>query len=158
MREGHFVSDDGKAVRNYMKGSFVFDLIGSFPVNIVLDALESCEHHDADSGVATECGFDRSNRLLRMLRMFKLAKLTRMLKLVQYLEYVEMVVKFNPAFLRVFRLCLWMIMYCHWFGCIWWLVADVEMNVEHAVGVRTQGLQPWTSAVLLTHARAPTLD
>ena len=37
-----------------------------------------------------------------------------------------MILKFNPALLRIFKLGCISILCCHWFGCIWWLVADLE--------------------------------
>ena len=68
-----------------------------------------------------------------MLRLAKLTKLFRMIKLDWYLEYVEVVMKFNPGLLRVFKLCIWSILLCHWFGCIWWLVSDLEIVSAAAV-------------------------
>ena len=136
LRSGQFVNDDLGALKHYLKGQFVFDLVGAFPVNMLLDLGDGCDVSSSQAMNAA-CDVKRSNRMLRMLRMFKLAKLTRMLKLTQYLQYFEMVVKFNPAFLRVFRLCLWMIICCHWFGCIWWGVADWEMapGIESGIDI-----------------------
>jgi len=119
--EGHFVQDDWKAVKRYLSGSFIFDLIGSFPINLVLLPLQ--DGQDDDSAT-----FGRTNKMLRLLRMAKLTKLTRMLKLSKYLEYVEVVIKFNPAVVRIVKLCMIIILTCHWFGCIWWLVSDLEMS------------------------------
>ena len=34
--EGHFVSDDWLVARAYLKGSFVMDVAGTFPLNIVM--------------------------------------------------------------------------------------------------------------------------
>ena len=42
-------------------------------------------------------------------------------------RYVEVVLKFNPALLRIFKLFLAAVLCCHWFGCLWWLVSDIEM-------------------------------
>lgn len=125
--EGHFVDDDWKAVTNYLKGSFLFDVVGSFPLNLVflgIDQQNSLTDEDQDSNA----GLARTNKMLRLLRMAKLSRLTRMLKLGKYLEYVEVVVKFNPGLIRVFKLCLAIILCCHWFGCVWWLISDFEMG------------------------------
>ena len=108
--EGHFVDDDVMAMRNYLRGSFLFDVIGSFPLNFILSAT-------IDQQQAVDAG--RSNKLIRFLRLAKLTKLLRMIKLGTYLEYVEVVMKFNPGLLRVLKLCLISILCCHFFGCIW---------------------------------------
>ena len=48
--------------------------------------------------------------------------------------------RFNPGLLRVFKLCLMSVLCCHWFGCIWWLVSDLEMMPSDAPpGYYTQG-------------------
>ena len=63
-----------------------------------------------------------------MVRLTKLTKLFRMIKLGAYLEYVEVVIKFNPGLLRVFKLIVVSILMCHWFGCSWWLISDLEIQ------------------------------
>ena len=40
MREGFLVKDDWLAAKHYLKGSFVFDVLGSFPLNIVVMILQ----------------------------------------------------------------------------------------------------------------------
>ena len=35
MHEGHFVADDGAVAKAYLKGSFLMDVLGTFPLNIV---------------------------------------------------------------------------------------------------------------------------
>ena len=77
--EGHFVSDDLMAIQHYLRGSFLFDVIGSFPLNLVLAAATNDEDNSAGRG----------NKLIRMIRLAKLTKLFRMIKLGRYLEYVE---------------------------------------------------------------------
>jgi len=143
--EGHFVHDDWKAVKRYVGGSFVFDLIGSFPLNLVLLPLQDDQSDDSAS-------FGRTNRMLRLLRMAKLTKLTRMLKLSKYLEYVEVVIKFNPAVVRIVKLCMIIILTCHWFGCIWWLVSDLEMSDEELASPWYAGENNWHPPIWLKRA------
>ena len=152
LKEGHFVSDDYRALRHYLKGWFIIDLVGSFPINFVLDYASGCDARAASNPATAQtlCGVGRSNKMLRMLRMFKLMKIIRMLKLTRYLEYVEVVVKFNPALLRVLRLCLWSLISCHWFGCLWWLVSDWEMADSTVIGpdglpTYVAGFQEWAA-------------
>ena len=96
----------------------MFACIRSFPLNYVFLAF-------VGEQAATDA---RANRMVRMLRLAKLVKLARMVKLSVYLEYVEVVIKFNPGLLRMFKLIIWAILCCHWFGCIWWLISDIEIK------------------------------
>ena len=122
--EGHFVSDDWLAAKNYFFGTFFIDFLGSFPLNLILWAVQSSEA--TTSGEALEAG--RANRVLRLFRLMKLAKLARLVKLKSYMQYLALLVKFNPALLRIFQLWLWAIFCCHWFGCVWWFIADMELT------------------------------
>ena len=128
MAEGHFVNDDLLAIQHYLRGSFLFDVIGSFPLNLALAASNDADVRTDDAA--------RGNKLLRMIRIAKLFKLFRMIKLGRYLEYVEVVIKFNPGMIRVFKLILISIGLCHWFGCLWWLISDLEIqDLAGATGV-----------------------
>ena len=77
--EGHFVNDEWMAMKRYLKGSFLFDGVASFPINLLIYAINT--ENDEGAGAA------RANKMLRLLRMAKLTKLVRMLKLGTYLEY-----------------------------------------------------------------------
>jgi len=97
--EGLFVDDGVMAIRHYLRGSFLFDFVGSFPLNLILLAtVDFSQQHTIDAA--------RSNKILRTLRLAKLTKLFRIIKLGTYLEYAEVVVKFNPGLLRIFKLVL----------------------------------------------------
>jgi hypothetical protein len=49
------------------------------------------------------------------------------------MEYLEHVVKFNPSAMRIARLGLGMVGCCHWLGCLWWFVSDLELEGDVAV-------------------------
>ena len=132
--EGHFVDNDYDALTHYlnpMTGSFVLDFLGSFPLNLILMGFNDVTQDDAASDAT------RVNRMLRLLRLTKLFKLARLTKLATYLEYLVLLVKFNPGLLRIVRLGLVSFLCCHWFGCIWWLIADIELTVDYNLPV------PW---------------
>jgi len=131
MVEGHFVRDDWLVMRHYLRGSFAFDLISSFPLNLVIYALDDGSNDENSRSGA------RANKMLRLLRVAKLVKLVRMRKLGTYLEYVEVVIKFNPGLLRIFKLSLVALLCCHWFGCLWWLVSDIEITATDDL------MSPW---------------
>ena len=91
VHEGHFVNDDWLTAKAYLKGSFTMDVLGTFPLNIVLmvanpdnpygDPLITAAETGGEGGGDFDAG--RANRMLRLLRMAKLAKLARMAKLAK---------------------------------------------------------------------------
>ena len=34
----------------------------------------------------------------------------------------------NPGVVLIFKLTLIMLFCCHWFGCLWWLISDLEQS------------------------------
>ena len=132
--EGHLVDDDWKTLKHYLKSSFTMDAMGSFPLNLVLIAVNPDNPYgevlDEDSEAGTDVG--RMNRMLRMMRMTKLTKLTRMFKLARYIEGAEAII--NPGLLGVIKLVMISLLCCHWFGCMWWLICDLEINEPDLLG------------------------
>lgn len=96
--DGVFLRDTRLICRHYLSGSFLIDLLGSFPLNLILKAI-------GDDGDGTA----RLNRQLRLLRIVKLNRLLRLFKLSKSLKYVELMVKFNPSAMRIVKLLLIMV-------------------------------------------------
>ena len=114
MHEGHFVSDDWVVAKAYLKGSFLMDVLGTFPLNIaMMVANPENPYGDAQlaamlsAGQADNGGMDpgRANRMLRLMRMAKLAKLARMRKLAKTMEAFEEFL--NPGVLAVMKVTPW---------------------------------------------------
>ena len=82
--EGHLVTDSRLVAQRYLRSSFLLDLVGSFPLNLILSVVSSAG--DEDDGGAD---FARLNRQLRLLRIVKLNRLLRLSKLSKYLKYLE---------------------------------------------------------------------
>ena len=139
MSEGHFVSDDWLVAKSYLKGSFIMDCLGTFPLNILLMITNPANPYGdtqvaemiaaaetAAGGSGTDVG--RANRMLRLLRMAKLAKLARMRKLAKYAAAFEEYL--NPGVLAIVKLVAISIICCHMFGSLWWMISDLEMSEE----------------------------
>lgn len=115
--DGVFVKDSTLVCRHYLLGGFLIDLIGAFPLNLILKAVGDTDNESTG----------RLNRQLRLLRVIKLNRLLRLAKLSKNLKYVELAIKFNPSAMRIVKLLLIMLGFCHWIGCAWWLVAELEL-------------------------------
>lgn len=70
------------ACKQYLQGSFIFDCVASFPINLLLMPTQSNDNEGSAQ-------YYRTNKMLRLLRVAKLTKLLRLIKLGAYLEYVE---------------------------------------------------------------------
>ena len=121
--EGLLITDSKRIAKHYVQTSFWIDAVGSFPLNLLLTLINQ---DDSDDDSPSNVG--RLNRQLRLLRLVKLNRLLRLSKLSKNLKYVELAIKFNPSAMRVFKLIVIMLLCCHWMGCSWWFVADLELH------------------------------
>ena len=80
MLEGHFYDDDWLALKKYLQTGFIVDFCGSFPLNIILIAVDPNNPYGREysDGADSSQDYTRLNRMLRILRMTKLFKLARM--------------------------------------------------------------------------------
>lgn len=118
--EGHLQRDGSAIALNYLRGGFVTDLIGSFPLYLVF-AYFSDQSDDPSSAA-------RLNRQLRLIRIAKLNRMLRLSRLTKKLKYLELLVKFNPGVLRVAKVFVMLMLVCHWIGCAWWFISDMELS------------------------------
>lgn len=130
MVDGELVTDSRRIAAHYVRGSFVIDLLGSFPLNLFMGAALAV----SNSGDAGETASSqqspaaaRLNRQLRLLRVFKLNRLLRLSKLSRKLKALEVLIRFNPSMLRVLKLTMLMLVSAYWMGCTWWLVSEYEL-------------------------------
>ena len=131
--EGHLQRDGWLIAQHYLKGNFVVDLIGSFPLQLVLQTVSEEGKSDPTA---------RLNRQLRLLRLFKLNRLLRLFRLAKKLKYLELLIKFNPSVLRVIKLIVFMMLICHWLGCAWWFVSDLELSATSTPTISQNSWQP----------------
>ena len=128
---GHYMDDTWLAARHYLRGGFIVDFAGSFPFNLLESAANSGVPSAPDSSGQQQAGSaSRLNRLLRLLRLFKLA---RMFRLARYMKDLELL-QHNPGLMRIAKLALVSLLFCHILGCAWWLVADYERETPDLFG------------------------
>jgi len=149
VKEGHFVNDDWLAAKNYLKGSFFIDVLGSFPLTILLMMIQPDNPYGdvIEDQESVDPGVGRVNRMLRLLRLAKLAKLFRMAKLAKYLSNFEEFL--NPGVLAVVKLGTIALMCCHWFGCLWWLISDLELSEKELESPWYAGENSWHPPIWL---------
>ena len=141
MHEGHFVNDDWMVMSAYLKESFIMDVASTIPLGII-QMLASPDNPYGDEQItqmqiAAEqaAGGSSENsaqtaRMLRLLRLAKLTKLARMRKLAKLAESFEEYI--NPGVLAVSKLVFISLFCCHLFGCLWWMISDLEISEELA--------------------------
>lgn len=99
-----------RIAKNYLRGWFVFDLVGSIPVSLL------------DDGTGL---YLRNFKLLRLPRLFKLLKLLRLVKMIKlfrmrlYLRQLDKLFHINPGALRMAKFCFWFLVFSHWCACLW---------------------------------------
>ena len=50
-------------------------------------------------------------------------------------------IRFNPSVVRIFKISVLMMLCCHWMGCAWWLVSDLEIQAnDDGEGARARRL------------------
>lgn len=134
--DGHHLVTDGRLIAiSYLRSTFIVDLVGSFPINLILELASPADYSGGGQNDATA----RLNKQLRLLRIAKLNRLLRLSKLSNSLKAVEVLLSFNPSFIRVLKLVLVMVCCCHYMGCAWWLVANLELDSALSP---TNGWQP----------------
>ena len=72
MVDGQFVTDTRAIARYYVRTTFFVDLVGSFPINLILKAANPDDNETTSTA--------RLNRQLRMLRVIKITRLLRLSK------------------------------------------------------------------------------
>lgn len=124
----HLVSDWRLIAISYLRGTFIIDLVGSFPFNLAVDLANQLSGGGDNGGGGQGEATARLNKQLRLLRIAKLNRLLRLSKLSSSLKAVEVMLSFNPSAFRVLKLVLVMVCCCHYMGCAWWLVAGLELE------------------------------
>ena len=139
MHEGHFVNDDWPVMKAYLTGAFGLDVAGTIPLGIIqmltnpdnpfgdeqITQMKMAADEAAGGGSGNSA---QSARMLRLMRMAKLTKLARMRKLAKVLESFEEYL--NASVLAVFKLIFILLFCCHLFGCLWWMISDLEIAEE----------------------------
>ena len=112
--DGAVVMNKGHIARNYLRGWFTIDAISSIPFESLIVFTGVYLHP-----VLT------MNKLLRLLRLFKIMRFLRQSKTIT--KYVD------ATLIRLFELVLFLLLFWHYVGCLWWYIGDDRSIVERGL-------------------------
>jgi len=116
MRNGALIKESRSIVQYYLHGEFRLDSIVAFPYVWVLQPA----FNSADLPVAAR--LIPLSRLLRTLvRLYRVESNGGLLK-------TSSMLRFNPGLVRVGQLMLMLLLACHWTGCLWWLIGEIDIE------------------------------
>ena len=124
--DGVYVEDPTFIAMHYLRGNFATDFIASFPYAWLLGVrLVPAGSSSRQAG----------ERLLPLLRVLRIAiPLLRGAGGAKTGASLTSSFGLNPGVSRVLKLMLVLVCACHWIGCIWWCVGEIEQDGLIAYG------------------------
>lgn len=121
-------------VKRYLRQQFLPDAILSVPVawlQVGLSGQVFCDPtaatDDSDSGVdSTSLSLVRLPRLLRILRLLRIMKVLKLFDL----KIFDVIKHLDPNVMALGKIMCFVIVFCHFLACIWWLVKRDDPNIE----------------------------
>ena len=120
--DGVYVEDPTFIAMHYLRGNFASDVIASFPYAWL--------HGLRTSSVSTSIvARTVSERLLPLLRVLRVGvPILRSAGSGTTSTSSSTTFGLNPGVTRVLKLMLLLVYTCHWIGCIWWCVGELEQD------------------------------
>eukprot|EP00873_Tetraselmis_striata_P006068 jgi/Tetstr1/426332/TSEL_016645.t1 len=111
IREPDFVTilSRKKIALNYCKGWFVFDVVSSVPLDLIIMQESSTVM--------------KLPRVLRLIRIFRLVKVLRLSRAVRYAQRLQIFARMSTFGMRITKLICLGIIFLHWNACAQFLVA-----------------------------------
>jgi hypothetical protein len=137
MRAERWVSDHGAIIRHYLYGWFLLDflalMVGVFDV-YAYSIIASEEQQQG--GGAHELQRASSTKLVRvLLRLLRATRLLKMLRLMnmrrlvrRWEEFIGETVSVSFSTLKLVKCVVGVAAVCHWFACLWGLVASFQTS------------------------------
>lgn len=111
--DNQIVLSDWVVAKNYLQGWFPFDLMASFPYNLLVVIIES--------------GGSKTAVNNNIFGIFKMPRLFRLSRLWAKLEQLS-----SAGFLRVLLHITFFILGAHWVGCFWWIIGETSYDSKDA--------------------------
>lgn len=103
-QRGKEVKDTKLMAQNYLRKSFLIDLIAALPFHLI-------RFKESD---------DSQNNWAQIFEMFKFGRLLRITKIVQFLRAIRQI----KGSILVLKIILFLVIYLHFFACLWWLIVS----------------------------------
>ena len=91
--------------KNYLKMQFWVDLSATLPLDTIISVI-----------------LNDDNELYALFGLIKMGRIFRLKKIIQFLNLVEDL----KAFLNLFKLMFFIVMYLHCFACVWWYITKTS--------------------------------
>lgn len=119
--DGLYIADPLFIAAHYVRGDFLTDAIAAFPYAWLSGIRLTPESDGSPSRLAGE----RMVPLLRVMRII--------IPLARFLSTADSNVssvhgRINPGVTRVVRSVLLLLFTCHWIGCMWWCIGELEQD------------------------------
>ena len=117
------VTDQASIFVNYARGWFFFDLIGAFPINLLMLAFCNDEDNSNASNLL------RAPKILKQLRLLRAMRILRIVRLKRMLERVRDYFNIRAGYLRLLQMLIGVFLVLHYDACIMhWLGTDYKIN------------------------------
>jgi CRP-like cAMP-binding protein len=170
MRNGALICDSGRVAEAYYQGEFKLDFAVAFPyvwalqplfnaTNLPTSARLSESAHPSPREdrrrTARHAAVRSTRNCNRGFFCVFAVPLSRLLRTVLRLYRVESsgslmrassVLRFNPGLVRMGQLMLMLFLACHWAGCLWWIIGEVDPDSQEA---DDEGTTQWAASTWL---------
>ena len=99
--KGGLITNPKTIAKIYLKGQFWIDLVATLPLDQILELI-----------------FSDQNPYYELFGIMKLGRVLRLNKLIQFMNVDEDI----KASLNLSKMIFFLIIYIHFYACIWWLV------------------------------------
>ena len=115
------VTDQKSIFLNYLKGFLIIDIVGSFPVDLVM--LPFCTE---TTGVNTN-NLLRAPKILKQLRLLRALRLLRVSRFKRMVDRIRDVLNISPGYLRLLQLTFVIFIGLHYDACIFYWIGALYM-------------------------------
>ncbi|OQR96174.1 cyclic nucleotide-binding protein [Achlya hypogyna] len=122
--EGHLTMNTRQIAERYLKGWFWIDLVSTFPIGSVAEALTP----SASMTNSTSTSY-QNLKLIRFMRLARLLKLVRLLKLNRSVSSFENVLDLSPAAIRLLKLFVQVCFIAHLSACVFYFIGQLSQQI-----------------------------
>ena len=128
---GEYVDNRIEVAKAYLQGSFLFDVVTSFPVSFfelsVQAACAGARQGDPDVGGAQL----RFIRAIKPLRWFKIARILKLGKAGPIIVLFMDTWDISPKQGQSVKVAILLVLYIHITASLWWLFKVVQLSLHH---------------------------